>query len=947
LSEQVLVSETQRGGGRAEVDRRSDAVYTFGDFCLLPGRRKLLLAGQPIHIGSRAFAILVALVERVGTVVSAGELTALVWPGIIVDEANLRVQLGSLRKTLARGQGGRHAIETVPLRGYCFVLPVMQSFSSVPAPGSEVEHNLPSLLTPTIGRADTIELLTRSLASHRLVTVVGPGGIGKTTVAVAVAWRSLTLFADGARFVDFSSLSEPGLAASTLASTLGISVLSQDPLVGLIARLRGKLMLIVFDTCEHIVDAAAVLAQTLLAELPDIRILATSREALRAKGEWVHRLPSLPLPPVADGLTAVEALAFPSIELFVQQATANLDQFELTDDDAPVVAGICRRLDGIPLAIELAAARVDELGVREIATRLQDRFSVLTRGRRTALPRHQTLSATLNWSYDLLQPDEQAMLRRLAVFRGPFSADAVIAVAGETGGCRQALDTLSNLFVKSLLTADIDGEIVLYRLLDTTRAFAVEKLMEAGELATISRRHATYLCAALHDAETCWEAEDAALWISKFGHLIDDVRGALDWAMSAAGDRELAGRITALSAILWFGLSLLEEYGRRIEAALEPATARCYADPAIEIALLDALGHTAWHTRGDMPAMKACFTKALAGATREGLADAEYRALYGLIVYFATNGDYEEAVATSQRLGALAVSIDVPRAVANHRRLAAVASTFMGDHASVRDHAQYVLSHPGNNSGKTRLCGMFFDQRISVRTMLARTLWQQGFPDQARDCAEEGLKLARSMGHALSLCFVLAHAVVPIALWRGERSAAAEMTRLLLTSSKEHSFLIWHEFGRAYSTVLQPDSKCVSASSAPPEMGVLLLETVATLNEAAADDEILARGERGSAGWCTPELLRISGKLLLRPGKEDRARAEALLLRSLDVARQQGALSWELRSATSLAELWERENRREAAFSLLASVRDRFTEGFATADFVRSSLLLERLQGSP
>jgi predicted ATPase/DNA-binding winged helix-turn-helix (wHTH) protein len=947
LSEQVLVSETQRGGGRAEVDRRSDAVYTFGDFCLLPGRRKLLLADQPIHIGSRAFAILVALVERAGRVVSANELTALVWPGIVVDEANLRVQLGSLRKVLTRGQGGRNAIETVPLRGYCFVLPVMQSVSSVPALGSEVEHNLPSLLTPTVGRSDTIELLTESLASHRLVTVIGPGGIGKTTVAVAAAWKSLALFADGARFVDFSSLSEPGLAASALASTLGISVLSQDPLVGLIARLRGKLMLIVFDTCEHIVDAAAVLAQTLLAELPDIRILATSREALRAQGEWVHRLPSLPLPPVADGLTAVEALAFPSVELFVQQATANLDQFDLTDDDAPVVATICRRLDGIPLAIELAAARVDELGVREIATRLQDRFSVLTRGRRTAMPRHQTLSATLNWSYDLLQPDERAMLCRLAVFRGLFSADAVIAVTGEAGGCRQVLDTLSNLFVKSLLTADIDGEIVLYRLLDTTRAFAVEKLMGSGELGIVSRRHATYLCAALHDAELRWETEDAALWISKFGHLIDDVRGALDWAMSPGGDREMAGRITSLSAILWFALSLLEEYGRRIEAALDPAGGRGYADPAIEIALLDALGHTAWHTRGDMPAMKACFAKALAGATREGLAEAQYRALYGLIVYFATNGDYEEAVATSRRLGTLAVSIDAPRAVANHRRLAAVASTFSGDHASVRDHAQYVLSHPCNNSGKTRLCGMFFDQRISVRTMLARTLWQQGFPDQARNCAEEGLTLARSMGHALSLCFVLAHAVVPIALWRGELAAAEEMNKLLLSSSKEHSFLIWHEFGRAYGTVLQSDTERVQASSASPAMGVLLLETLATLSEAAADDEILARGERGSAGWCTPELLRIGGKRLLRSGKEDRGRAEALLLRSLDVARQQGALSWELRSATSLAELWERENRREAALGLLASVRDRFTEGFATADFVSSSLLLRRLCGSP
>jgi DNA-binding winged helix-turn-helix (wHTH) protein len=269
------------------------------------------LADEPIHLGSRAFAVLVALVERAGTIVSADELMQLVWPGITVDEANLRIQLGSLRKALARGEGGRHAIETIPLRGYCFVLPVNQSASPVPTTGIEVENNLPILLTPTIGRDETVELLARSLSAHRLVTIIGPGGIGKTTVAVAVARRSLTLFPDGARFVDFSSLTEPRLVASALASTLGISVLSQDPLVGLIARLRGRLMLIVFDTCEHVVDAAAALTQTLLAELPDIRILATSREALRAKGEWVHRLPSLPLPPVAEGLKAIDALPFP------------------------------------------------------------------------------------------------------------------------------------------------------------------------------------------------------------------------------------------------------------------------------------------------------------------------------------------------------------------------------------------------------------------------------------------------------------------------------------------------------------------------------------------------------------------------------------------------------------------------------------------------------------
>jgi predicted ATPase len=643
----------------------------------------------------------------------------------------------------------------------------------------------------------------------------------------------------------------------------------------------------------------------------------------------------------------LQALAFPSVQLFVQQATANLDQFELTDADAPVVAGICRRLDGIPLAIEFAAARVDELGLREIAARLNDRFSVLTRGRRTALPRHQTLGATLRWSYDLLQPDEQVMLRRLAVFRGPFSTDAVAAVVeSEASARRGAMDTLSNLFVKSLLTADIDGEIVLYRMLDTTRAFAAERLAESGELEIISHRHATYVCDDLRDAEGHWEALDAASWIGRYGHLIDDVRGALDWAMSMAGDRELGGRITSLSAILWFALSLLEEYGRRIETALAAGRRHDYADPAIELGLLDAFGHTAWHTRGDMPAMEASFTKALAGARREGLPEAQYRALYGLIVTFATNGDYAEAVATSRQLGTLASAIDDPIMMVTHRRLAAVASTFAGDHASVRDHAQYVLNHPSSTSAKKRLSGMFFDQRISARTMLARTLWQQGFPDQARDCAQEGLALARSTDHALSLCFVLAHAVTPIALWRGELVTATEMTKPLLTRSEEHSFLIWLGFGRAYDAVLQKDSTTALAGPVRPAMGALLLETLATLDETVADDDILARGERGLAGWCTPELLRIGGKRLLRPSEEDPARAEALLLRSIDAARQQGALSWQLRSAISLAELWQRQDRRDAALNLLTSVRDRFTEGFTTADLVSSAVLLRELRSS-
>jgi predicted ATPase len=363
-------------------------------------------------------------------------------------------------------------------------------------------HNFPAPLTPTIGRDDVIALISKSLTEHRLVTILGPGGIGKTTVALEVSRRSLPGFAHGACFVDFSPLADSHLVPSALASALGISVLSHEPLAGLLACLRGKEKLLLLDTCEHVVDAVASLAEKLLTGLPGLRVLVTSREALRTGGEWVHRLPSLALPAESGALTAAEALAFPSVQLFVQRATATLDQFALGDADAPVVAHICRFLDGIPLAIELAAARVDELGLQEIAARLGDAFSILTHGRRTALPRHQTLAATLSWSYGLLSSDEQVLLRRLAVFRGPFTSEAASIVSeSEPGARRHSVATLSSLFMKSLLCAATVADVALYRMLDTTRAFAAGQLAHSGELEMISRRHASYVCDALRDAE--------------------------------------------------------------------------------------------------------------------------------------------------------------------------------------------------------------------------------------------------------------------------------------------------------------------------------------------------------------------------------------------------------------------------------------------------------------
>jgi predicted ATPase len=321
--------------------------------------------------------------------------------------------------------------------------------------------NLPALLTRVVGRDGVISGLTQQLVRRRFLTIVGPGGIGKTTVAVDVADRVRASYSHGVWFVELASLSNPDLVPSVLCALLGITLSGVNPLSGLDAWLGDKHILIVLDSCEHVVGAIAALAEAILKAAPHASILATSREPLRAEGEWLHRLAPLDLPPEAkNSPTAAEALGYSAVELFNERATATTDSFVLEDAEVPVVLEICRRLDGVPLALELAAARVDTLGVGEVAAQLDDRFGVLTSGRRTALPRQQTLRATIDWSYDLLPEVEQAVLRRLAVFRGAFTTNAAAAiVTDERIAATDAVEGVANLAEKSLITTDITGNI--------------------------------------------------------------------------------------------------------------------------------------------------------------------------------------------------------------------------------------------------------------------------------------------------------------------------------------------------------------------------------------------------------------------------------------------------------------------------------------------------------
>lgn len=343
-------------------------VISFGPYRLILAQRLLLRDEKRVDVGSRALDILIALAEAAGEVVGHRQLMARAWPNVVVGEGSLRVTIAELRKVLGDGQNGRRYIANVTGRGYCFVAPVDRSTAQPSAstpplpltsePRPVAKHKLPAQLARMVGRDGTVEVLSMLLASRRFVSVVGPGGMGKTTVAISIAHALLGKFDNAVYFVDLGAVMDATLVPSAVAAVLGVFVQAQDPLPGLLAFLAERRLLLVLDNCEHVIDAAASLTERLHSEAPQVHILTTSRESLRVEGEHVHLLVPLDYPTVREDLTAAEALATPAVQLFMERAFASGSTLELTDADAPTVAAICNRLDGIALAIELAGSRV-------------------------------------------------------------------------------------------------------------------------------------------------------------------------------------------------------------------------------------------------------------------------------------------------------------------------------------------------------------------------------------------------------------------------------------------------------------------------------------------------------------------------------------------------------------------------------------------------------------
>jgi predicted ATPase/DNA-binding winged helix-turn-helix (wHTH) protein len=951
-----------------DTAHRTHEAFVFGPFRLIPAQKLLMEGDKAVVVGARAFDLLVALARRPGEVVSKVELLAAAWPGLTVEEANLRVHIAGLRKAIGDGQGGRRFIVNNPGRGYSFVAPVSYPPSNdLPARLGQAAPPPSNLTRPgnrMIGRDDLIQSMITRLSQHRFITVTGSGGIGKTTVALAVANAVRTSYRDGTRLVDFAPVAEAALVPSALSSALGLPVTSDAPIRGILNVLRDKEKLLVLDNCEHVVEATATLAHEVFQSSPGVHILATSRQPLRVVGEHVQRLPPLEMPPADPRISAAQALTYASVQLFTERASAVEDTFELSDANAPSVAMICRRLDGIALAIEFAAARVDVLGARGVADRLDDRFRLLKRGLRTAHPRHQTLQATFDWSYELLPNTAQAVLARLAVFAGQFTFASAAAVAGdEEAEAIDITEELSVLVSASLTSVDLSAEPVMYRLLESTRAYALRRLCESGEYARASRRHAQHFLRLLGEAESASSTLSNASWVKVHGHQLDNLRVALDWACSEGGDAQLGTDLTIAAVPLWQRLSLTEECRSRAEAALATLTGDGARAQCQEMQLHAALGG-ALALRSDTEST-AAWSKALEIAEVIGDGDYQLRALRGLWRNAYTTGASGAARMFAQRFADVVVvsGAESMRRVGEY--MAGMNLFYAGELAAARLNIEKGMRVADTPVVTSDVLHFSLEQTVAASANLSNILWLQGYPDEAIRMAERSIEFASSAGHGLSLAYALAWCACKIALQTGDLAGAQRCLERLAEQASWDSLGQWDVISRCWAGVLRareghPDEAADLLDAAlhgVPE-GNFRLHQTSFLGEKAhalgrigksqqafeAIDRSIAICDRLNERWFFAELLRFKGEIVLGADVSGGAEfAEKLFKSSLDWAKKQGALSWELRAAISLTRLKQAQGKTGEGRDCLAPVYEKFGEGFKTADLRTAAALLHEL----
>ncbi|MBB3181579.1 winged helix-turn-helix domain-containing protein [Variovorax sp. Sphag1AA] len=910
----------------------TDTCWRFGSFVLWEAQRRIEQQGEAVRLGSRSFDLLLQLIKRPGEVVSKEDLLATVWAGVVVEEASVRVHMSTLRKALGEPEDAQECkewISNIPLRGYRFNGRVYREATPPTVADRQVPSDvnftkLPVRLTRLIGREADVERIHQALGIGRLVTVVGTGGIGKTSVAIRAAECLEQQKASRIAFVDLSPLASGDRVLSTLARALSVTTDMGDTMQAVVMRLAGLDALLLIDNCEHVVDTVAPLVSRLLSELPQLRILATSREAMRVQGEHVLRLSPLAVPD-EDDVGFSEAMRAPAVELLVERAAAAGSRV-FGESDGSALAKIARQIDGIPLAIELVAARLGVQPIGDLALRLNDHMRLYSMDKRALLARHTTLAATLEWSATLLTPDELKLFRRLSVFRGRFDVESALSVAQSDMDGELAFDALISLANKSLVSFDNNDAIAPYRLLITTRSYAAALLAASDERPAMIRRHAALMLDLMKTARTQLHELGEQAWLGRYAFRLDDVRLAIEMCLTEQLDTKFATSLITASALLWFQVSQVAEYRDWVRATLALVDRQPHPDIETAASLNTALVSALLSTGAPSDESSEACDRALAGALAVKMRIPELHARWGRCTHDMFRGEYLAALRNSEILESVVQSWDDPPALILSHRVSAMANHFCGSFALSRKHSEAALglSGPFGRTAVTAVVGP--EDVVAAKAVLCKTLWLQGQTVKALEAASDAVSRAEATGNSVSLCAAL-YGSCAVALWSGELELARRWIPRMMEEARRKGLEGWYRYAEWFSQGLQlrlatdPQLHVCGvreklAGYDAPHKEMLLTFCVNWL-----DDEIIARIERGEGLWCAAEAWRAAG---WREEQRDRLPAAGdFYLRAIDLARQQGALSWELRAVTSLARLGQRLGKRDRAAGRLAEICER------------------------
>ncbi|MBU8977802.1 winged helix-turn-helix domain-containing protein [Lysobacter sp. MMG2] len=885
----------------------------FGPFRLCPDNRVLQRDGADVVLGSRAFDILVALVAARGTVLTHRELMAVAWPGMVVESSNVRVQVANLRKALGCGRDGVRYIGSVAGRGYCFVAQAHAAGVGTSSPGpyaandawpsfhaDRARPNLPAPLQRALGRDECVAELSQRVLDHRLVTVVGAGGAGKTTLAVLVA-HAVDAFDDAVFFVDLSTVMREDMVLEAVAACVGYHPTGPVLLAGLVEVLSTRPTLIVLDNCEHLIDAVARLVTQVLAQSQRVSFLNTSREALRVDGEHVYLLRPLAFPPHTGRLTAGQALAWPAVRLFMDRAREGGAPYALDNRDAATVAAICRRLDGNPLAIGLVASRVGTYGIHGVSDLLANQLALHWQGRRNAVPRHQTVEAMIDWSHDLLPERDRQVLYRLSVFSGAFSMEAAIdVVSDEVIRAHQASEAIGDLIDKSLVSVSAGEGGTWIRLLETTRAYAAERLADTRVRDEVARRHAVHYAGRLQRGAAGNAAE--APQASDLGN----VRLAMEWCFAAHHDLTLGAQISSLATPWLLEQSLLDECKRCCARALAllPEPLR---SSRVELTLLESLA-IACYTMGDYEGeMTSVVERGLAVSASLDDAGATFHLLAGLHLAMMANGRFPDSLDVAVRYAALAATRGGPCETIIAGWMAGSSRHYSGDQiaadANFASSAQLLVQQ-----GMRPLRYFEMKEQVIAVASTARVKWLRGFPLQALDVARRVIEDSRRHPDSLYISVVLCFSIllqnklddeaerliqdladVANEYKMGTRVQMAHfLTGRVMLHRGHAEEAAWH-LGQCLD-MLPPPKLTVIRTEALQAMAEALRQQEDGAGALAAIDEAIALAETTGGRFSIAELLRTKAEVLqILPGTKP-SRVAMLLARAKDCAREQGAL---------------------------------------------------------